>query len=229
LKKKKLAFIVIPTLIVIVVALLLVSLPLQPLGKSSLASSSIPSPPPSCGRQLEVWGPAYGYGSNGSSSSLVPVLLMQPNETGYICVTYQSVNGSSSNNANPLSGWGISKADCGAAGACVYVPSYSFNIDKTIVNSTLPFVGNATVQYVSIIYSVRALGNSTGFYDQSAPLQHCDSLPLAVGYSASQLNASDFPGFINPELLNCPLIQYAPVEVGVIGMQMTNVEFPKFP
>jgi hypothetical protein len=193
---------------------------------TSLPSSSIPSPRLSCGSQLEVWGHAYDYGSNGSSSSLVPVLLMQPNATGYICVTYQSVNGSSSNNANPLGGWGISKADCSAPGACVYFPSYSFNINNTILNSALPFVGNATVNYVSIIYSVRALGNSTGFYDQSAPLQHCGSMPLAVGYSASQLNASDFPGYINPGLLNCPPIQYVPVEVGVIGMQMTNVEFP---
>jgi hypothetical protein len=47
---------------------------------------------------------------------------------------------------------------------------------------------------------------------------------MAVGYSGTPVNASEFPGFSN--LLMCPQISYQPVAVGVIGMRVAYVEFP---
>lgn len=48
------------------------------------------------------------------------------------------------------------------------------------------------MNYVTIVYIITALGNSTGFYSESAPWTGCFGMPMAVGYSASQVNASDF-------------------------------------
>jgi len=225
LKKKEWGFAVVQTLLVVAV-LLLVSLPLQSVNESGRTSSSLssPSPPASCGDQLEVWGPAYGWENSSLVVPVIPVLLMQPNTTGYICVTYQSVSGSSPANANPLNGvWDVRYSKCNANVCVTNVESHSFVVGKSVLNSSLPFVSNATVRYVSVIYSLTALGNSTGFYEHSAPLGYCNQMPLAVGRSASQLSASDFPDFY---MSDCIMSQYAPIEVGVIGMQVANVEFP---
>ena len=206
--------------------LVLVSLPLASLGPST----SVPRPPLSCNDQLEVWGPGYGYGSNESSQSLFPVLLMQPNTTGYVCVTYQSAGGSTSADPNPLSATGLDVRydTCNAAGFCgFWVQSRSFVITQSLLSSTLPFVGNATVHYVSAIYSLTATDNSTGFYEESAPLPPCNMMPLAVGEPAAQLSASDFTQYYG--LVGAPhpcfRSQFVAVEVGVIGMQVANVEF----
>jgi hypothetical protein len=214
--RKKEAEFVAATALIVAAVLLLVSLP--------LLSSDEPSPPPSCARQTAAWSLANSTISDISSPYLVPVLLMQPNTTGYICVTYQSTGDDPLVYGSPINYFHISRGDCNVNGACSFRPSYSFKIGITILNSTLPFVGNATFHYESVMYSVTALSNSTGFYSQAAPFEYCNDMPLAVGYSASQLNASDFPGFSN--LLMCMRMSYQPIAVGVIGMQVTHVKFP---
>jgi hypothetical protein len=79
-----------------------------------------------------------------------------------------------------------------------------------------------TTDYVTVVYMVDSLSNSTGFYDGSAPFRYCDAMPMAVGYTASQVNASDFA----PRLLNsCPEVPFAPSSVSVGGMGVTWIAF----
>jgi hypothetical protein len=170
-----------------------------------------------------------------SSTSLsmqnVPVLLMQPGSTGYICVTYQSAwRGNSSQfssqyfqNDTYQFALSIGKENCvtsmGGGGTCTGTNSYSFAISAS-PGSIHP---SPETNYVSVIYTVHALGNSTGFYDYSAPYLYCGGMPMAVSYSQSKVNASDFtPMFPIP----CPLLLFAPVGVSVGGMNVMYVSFP---
>ena len=162
--------------------------------------------------------------------SNVPVLLMQPDTTGYICVTYQS---SWAGNASiytsqffpngtyqfqPLS---ISREHCvttGTATQCNPTISNSFQ------TSTSPAVitPSPTTDYVSVVFTVTALANSTGFYDRSAPYDYCIGMPVAVGYSALQVNSSDFSPIIIPP---CAFMPFAPVGVSVGEMNVIYIPF----
>lgn len=233
-----------------VTVLVLVSLPILlaqpqvvPNVRSSITSASssgdappiVPPPTPSsCNGQQELWGPDFGYdGYNGSA--VVPVLLMQPRTTGFICVIYKSVsNGGVIPNATGidryLQDFRIFKSQCATEGGgigCAYVPSDSFETGGVRLNSTMPFINNPSTIYVGVVYSVTALSNATGFYTDSAPRLGCGGLPMAVGYSASQLNATDFVGFFTA--YNCISAPFVPVEVGVIGIQITGVDFAPQP
>jgi len=229
LKRKEWAFAGVQALITVAV-LLLVSLPIQ--FDRSLDDASLIAPlptPSSCGGQLEVWGPDYGYDG---VSSTVPVLLMQPKTTGFICVLYKSVtDGGVTPNATGidvyLQDFHIFKSQCATEGGgigCSYRPSESFETSEVKLNSTTPFISNSTAVYVGVIYSVTALSNSTGFYTGSAPRPGCGGLPMAVGHPASQLSATNFTGLFTISL--CPYSPFEPVEVGVIGIQVTDVAFP---
>jgi hypothetical protein len=159
----------------------------------------------------------------------VPVLLMEPNSTGLVCVTYRSEwQGNSSQynsqyfvNDTYQFGLSISEKDCGTSGGgtgCSPNVSHSFVISAS-PSSIRP---SPTTDYVSVVYTVTALSNSTGFYDRSAPYDYCIGMPMAVGYSASQVNASDFAPIVVPP---CPLLPFVPVGVSVSGM---NVEYIPF-
>lgn len=180
-----------------------------------------------CETQQEVWGPGYGFTYPRSlapnSSYPVPVLLMQPNTTAYMCVVW----------LYPASNYSPSILE-GLPTSGIYIgmgnhPPSAFVTNGTIPNSTSPFISNATAHYVSVVYSITALNDSIGFYHQSAPLPgplNCDWLPMAVGYSFSQVNASDFTGY---GVLNNPCAGgggWFAVEVGVSQMQMKIVEMP---
>ena len=50
----------------------------------------------------------------------------------------------------------------------------------------------AATNCINVVHEVSSLGNSAGFHDGSAPFAHCSAMPMAVGYSATQVNASVF-------------------------------------
>jgi hypothetical protein len=212
----------------------LISLPIL-FGSSGDAPPIIPPPTPSsCSDQQELWGPAYGYdGYNGSAT--VPVLLMQPSTSGFICVVYESEsNGGVVPNATGidgyLQGFRIFKSRCSTEGGgigCSYRPANSFETSGFRLNSTAPFVSNSSTIYVGVVYSVTALSNATGFYVFSAPRLGCGGLPMAVGYSASQPTAMDFVGFFT--VYTCPHAPFSPVEAGVIGIRVTSLDFAPQP
>jgi|GEM_PF-1069388 len=179
------------------------------------------------------------WSAGGSSiGSTTPVLLMRPGSTAYICVTYRSPwGGNSSQYTSQGQGntpyWfgleiatyhcvsGATEAGCG--GGWAQAVSHSFRIDAS-PGSIQP---TPDTDYVAVAYAVTALSNSTGFYDSSAPEGSCGFLPMAVGYAASQENASDFPGYVAILYLNCVRVYWAfvPTSVSVGGMNVTYVDF----
>ena len=156
-----------------------------------------------------------------SSSSTVPVLLMQPNSTAIACVTYQTWwkgNPSEITNSSPSQPTGpyqfypflVSNEACTANG-CGPIVSNAFMVGVFPTSVQLTEYTN----YVEVLYIITALGNSTGYYSNSVPFEACSSMPMAVGHPASDLNGSDFGPLITPI---CPLLQLTPVSVSVSGM-----------
>ena len=76
------------------------------------------------------------------------------------------------------------------------------------------------MNFVTIVYVITALSNSTGFYDETAPWTGCIGMPMAVGYSASQVNASDFT---QPPFHGCFVQLFVPVAEYATGMNVTYV------
>lgn len=226
MKRKEAAFLAAQALVVAAV-LALVSLPLQS-GVLQGQSSSVVARPSSCEGLDEVWGPNYGYSGvdSNSASTSIPVLRMEPNTTGYVCIVYQSKIGVPLT-ADLVNLLRIGTYGCNSQNQCgLLLYPNSFKVNGSLANSTEPFTDNSTVSYAAVVYSISALGNSTGFYDVSAPLRFCGTMPLAVGNLDSKLNSTDFGGYLNPALLLCPHMDYVPIEVSVAGIQVDQVDFP---
>jgi hypothetical protein len=167
--------------------------------------------------------------NNSSANEDVPVLLMQPESTALICVTYQSAwagNASEYRSQDLVNGtyqFGIqiSKEHCEVSEAgtsCTSTVSHAFKI-SAIPSTVQP---SPATNYITIIYTISSLSNSTGFYDGSAPFDDCNSMPMAVGYAASQVNASDFAPRITPQ---CIFLPFTPSYVSVGGINVTYIDF----
>jgi hypothetical protein len=168
------------------------------------------------------------------SASAVPVLLMQPNSTALLCVTYQSVwqgnatefpQFAQSVNAPYNFSLEVSREHCETGRnsfTCTTIISHSFAI-AAYPTSVQP---TTATDYVTVLFVITALGNSTGFYDSAAPFQHCSGTPLAVGYAASQVNGSDFgPRLVHP----CVFSLFAPSALSVSGMSFEYIQASEFP
>jgi hypothetical protein len=177
----------------------------------------------------QVWSTSSSY------DSAVPVLLMRPGSTAFICVTYQSAwEGNSSQYTSQDGKFDhvfslyITTNQCvsgatenGCTGGWTPTISHSFRIEGSpdLIQPT------PDTNYVTVVYTVTALSNATGFYDNSAPYGYCGAMPMAVGYAASQVNASDFPGYLLPWYLLCIYVLFTPTSVSVGGMNVTYVAF----
>ncbi len=152
--------------------------------------------------------------------NLTPVLQMRPNTTGTICVTYETSWGGSASAYTNDTAAAASRYPFGIVIGRNNSNSHSFT------TSMLPSVvtPSAGMSSITVLYRVTALANSTGFYDYSAPYGYCGTMPMAVGYSASQINGSDFPP--RPPLHSCPAEPYIPTSVGVSGINFTLVDIP---
>ncbi len=184
----------------------------RPVQTTTLTSSVIQP----CAGQV-VW-------SVNSSSSLVPVLLMQPSTTAYACVTYQTwwkgnpdynfTGSGQPSGIHQFYPFFVTNEECTTSGnqvACSPDVSHSFRV------SAFPTAVNLTIytDYVTVLYTITSLDNSTGYYSNSVPYQYCYSMPMAVGHSASDVNGSDF-GPLLPH--SCPFLPLSPVSVAVSGM-----------
>jgi hypothetical protein len=128
------------------------------------------------------------------------VLLMQPNSTAQICVSYMvQQTDLTSPVSNPI--WvqyGIWKMHF----ECTQTSCYGSGSPGAFTIATSPsyitiYPGNSVAKII-IVYSIKSYDNSNGLY----ALQYLNScvqdIPFAVGYNASQVNASDFAGFFRP-------------------------------
>lgn len=163
-----------------------------------------------------------------SNSSLIPVLLMRPNATAYVCVIYQT--------------WWKGNPDYNFTGNPGVPPTSTFQFSPFLVSNEMckpspygcrPDISNAfrvsveptSVQlngytnYVSVLFTITALANSTGYYSNSAPYLACSSMPMAVGHTASEVNITDFGPIISP--VCGPFSPIHPVLLAVSGMGVT--------
>ena len=118
---------------------------------------------------------------------------MRPNSTGYVCVTYHVGINTYIPKPVPIIPFGIGKFSCSTVNGVRYrVPIDSHSFQNSVIPSNETLSG--TFSFFTVVYLVKALSNATGFYDYSAPWGGACGLgmPMAVGYSASQVNASDF-------------------------------------
>jgi hypothetical protein len=174
--------------------------------------------------------------SNSGINSTVPVLLMRPESTAYICVTYQSRWGGNSSLYASQGREGIAykfslfigtyHCVSGAADAgCT--EGWTSSVSRSFEVAAFPdwILLTPYTDHITVVYTVRALSNSAGFYDNSAPYGYCGAMPMAVGFSPSMANASDFPGYHLPWALHCLISTFTPSAVSVGGMNMTYITF----
>ncbi len=179
--------------------------------------------------------PQIGY-KNGTTT--IPVLLMQPNSTATVCVTYQILSdwatlpdkedlGKLYPGGIAHFGLGIGRNECKyydeSYYGCSYKPTPPDLFRITAIPNMLNITGATNGTKFTVIYKIYATPNSKGFYDHSVPADGCESYPLAVGYAASQVKASDFPNFIYG--IPCASTLDDVTSVRISGMDYTNIVF----
>jgi len=180
--------------------------------------------------------PCFGQEVWNVNSTGVPVLLMRPNSTAYLCVTFStSWEGNASLYSGvpyggefPFNPSALSIARWNSTGPTYYSGTFPGcsrgECYQSFITSASPqsIPVNSATQYIDVLYTITALSNSTGFYDESAPYGYCGTMLLAVGYTASQVNASDF----HFSRYGSCLFEYQfflPVEVTAIGLNSTTI------
>lgn len=109
-----------------------------------------------------------------------------------------------------------------------------FNITetpRTVDLSNYPIGSRFTVTYM-----ITPRINATGFYDHTLPNRvndfsetYCnDGYPLAVGYGADQVNASDF-GFLFPYANPCASRSYGLIDIQISNMDYTTIDLKTQP
>jgi hypothetical protein len=157
--------------------------------------------------------------------NLTPVLTMQPGTMGSICVTYKTSWGGDPSVFNSLtSGWESTYLKNGSFPFMLFIGNNTGRGPFEITATPSSVRPTANMTYVTVQYDVTALPNSTGIYDYSAPYGYCGSVPMVVGFSASQLKGSDFPPRPSPH--SCIAELFSPVSVGVVGIGVALVNIP---
>ena len=167
---------------------------------------------------------------------MFPVLLMQPNSTSCVKLTYTVIrpygvhddgvswpqNETVSLQISDLNYEGNAN-EFGITQGKDYTNSFNITtFPKVIDHANYPVGSNFTVTYL-----IRPLPNATGFYDQSIPMPLCFGYPLAVGYTAEQVNSSDFSKGMSTMLNHsCARGQDELVGVEVRGMSYTEMKLP---
>ncbi|MGI0102645.1 MAG: hypothetical protein ACREA7_08645 [Nitrosotalea sp.] len=197
------------------------------LTNSSGASCAIDS-----GIRLEqAHGPPTGLTCNGTAvppgdykSGLVPVLTMRPNSTAKVCITYEFVQDWSSYPIKDVYPFGIFELgglDIGHIGSATSSHGFAGTAEPSWVD-----IANVTAgSKLSVLYTIKADANSTGYYDSSVPYGLCSRYPLAVGYSTMHISKSDFSSLLllPPPCFNS-IEKIDSVDI-VSGMNYTVVDF----
>lgn len=177
-------------------------------------------------------GQFYTVPENHTSLNTIPVLLMKMNSTACAKLTFTII--SNYNDCNgPNCQHVLDVKPTGLIGNLHYEKhgdSFSITSGKDYDNSFKIVTIPSTVDLANypigtnytVTYIIRPLANATGFYDQSIPRLVCERYPLAVGYAADQVNASDF-SYIDPLNPPCASGAYVLTKVEVSGMDYKEV------
>ena len=132
--------------------------------------------------------------SNGTSlkETFYPALFLRPNSTGVICVTYADATGAAISlvaGHNYFAGtFNITKSSLG--GETTSLVPISTSILSVSANPGEIHVQAGQSEVVA--YTLRSSSNSTGVYQAFFPPSSCSGLPVFVGDSASQVNATEY-------------------------------------
>jgi hypothetical protein len=143
---------------------------------------------------------------NGTSLTVnyVPVFLMKPNSTGKICTnnwrTIPEMSYSGKINA------GIGKDDSITQDVTVAASPDTITIDNT--NKT-------------IVYTITASNDSSGFYRFSPMFSNCGGIPIAIGYDSTHSFDNDFPWLW--ETVPCPLPVASTEITGLSGIDVVYI------
>lgn len=177
-------------------------------------------------------GKFYTVPENHTSLNTVPVLLMKTNSTACAKLTFTII--SNYNDCNgPNCQHVLDVKPTGLIGNLHYEKhggSFSITPGKDYTNSFKIVTIPSTVDLANypigtnytVTYIIKPLANATGFYDQSIPRLACERYPLAVGYAADQVNASDF-SYIDTLNPSCVSEAYGLTKVEVSGMDYKEV------
>jgi hypothetical protein len=170
--KVKLILIAVAIVLLSVVALLVfVSRPTNVLNQQLLGECNVPYPP-----ELPT---------NSSHKQQFAVLLLRPNSSARICVGYSSLSPSPVELRLQASVIGL---DHNVEG--VTLSAQPLNLTVPGNNNNVSPVG---VAYAA--YTIRLANNSKGFYILELP-GFCPTIPVAIGYSSSEVNATVFSGWL---------------------------------
>jgi hypothetical protein len=177
----------------------------------------------------------------------VPVLLMDSNSTGCFKLTFTVGDTGNSDHTYRLAilrqelDFHIRDSNVTMHGKLFsiapgkdYTKSFEIsNISQTVDNSANSQIGNDPVNYpagtnFTETYTIKALPGAKGFYDYSIPGPICSHYPLAVGYAADQVNASDFSK-VNPFGQMCMNLPFKIVAVHVSGMSYKQLQLEPIP
>ena len=162
--------------------------------------------------------------SGDARRNIFPVLVMSPNSTATVCVTYNIKSDWQSYQNKDVYPHGILETCC-----FVHMGWYSSHTSSNkfdILSNPLLF--NVTGVYngskISVTYKIYAKSDSKGFYDTSVPFDECLSYPLAVGYSTSEVDATKFHADFDIPCFNS--IEDVDSVKLVSGMTYREVQFP---
>lgn len=169
--------------------------------------------------------------------AIYPVLLMQPNSTSCVKLTYTIINHYYEREQNSVTWPRVESFPLriddwhyynygdgfGTTSGKDYTSSFKImTIPGTVDLANYPVGSNFTVTYI-----IKPLANATGFYDESIPMPVCTRYPLAVGYTAEQVNSSDFSdGMITMMSHSCINGQEELKAVEISGMNYTEMKLP---
>lgn len=165
-------------------------------------------------------------------NNTIPVLLMDLDSTGCARLTFTTYRDHTDSYWSPIDDFNSSlfigsynyqKEGITSSTSSGKDYTNSFHIDtipQTADIANFPISSNFT-----IIHIITPLSNATGFYDQSIPELACKRYPLAVGYSADQVNHSDF-SHINLRSNPCVAGTYLLDTVELSGITYKELEIP---
>ncbi len=156
--------------------------------------------------------------------NIFPVLIMSPNSTATVCVTYKFNSDWQTYPNKDVYPHGILETCC-----IIHMESHSSpgssNKFEIFANPPLFNVTNIhNGSKLSVIYKIYAKPDSGGFYDTSVPFDGCLSYPLAVGYDQSQIDATKFHADFDIPCFNT--IENVDSVNIISGMTYKSVQFP---
>jgi hypothetical protein len=156
--------------------------------------------------------------------NIFPVLMMSPNSTAVVCVTYNFKSDWESYPNKDVYPHGILETCC-----FVHIGWYSTPVgsNKFEILANPPLF-NVTGVYngskISVTYKIYAKSDSTGLYDTSIPFDECLSHPLAVGYDPSKVDPAKFHSDFGVPCFNT-IDNVDSVKI-ISGMTYKEVQFP---